>query len=1155
MTRITQIEDRGAAVAWSPIKSHADVIALGAKDSGSVGFDDYGGELELYDLGITSADGIQKPNCIGSIKTTSRFASIGWSAGHGNVSDRCKMGIIAGGMTDGTVNIWSPSSVVASTGDEMLASISSHTGGAISSLHFNPHKASANLLATGGSNGEVFITSLDNPEKPTITVPSPDHPNQGAEISKISWNSQVAHILATAAGNGNASVWDLRQNKPWCEFRADSAGGTVSGLEWNPSQGLHIITASSDNRNPVLKLWDLRASTSMPLATLEGHTQGILSTAWCPHDDSLLLSCGKDNRTLLWDLFSLKPIAEIPNDECDVMAEQKSTGASEMFGVLSSSQQIRYDVQWSPLRRGVASTCSFDRRVQAHSIIGVATKSGRPPKWMKPASGVSCGTGGSVVSFTSVDKSITVTSYVERKELKAASLSFEESIANGDYVSFCGSKARSASSVGKLYESQLWGFMEVIFKENARQQLLQYLGFDSELIKKSAMEFNIPDDTVNPLIESKSMTHMSDEAEKMINETLLVGNFDAAVECCFRNGNLADALVLASCGGADLWAKAQATYFESEARKRPFLSIVSAVIQKKLGDFVASSKLSKWHETLAVLCTYCESEEFPILCKALADRLETDGDLANASLCYMCALDLTKASKYWKIQLDEAYSSKGEPDHLALHFFVEKVAVFIQAMDGSDVIPDFVASLFTDYAKVLADQDLLVTAAKYCRSDSQDCRELKDRLYRSKESQNCTHVLGAAPDFPFPFKNVGVAPSPLSGETRQRGIVSSEETIHQTSNRQQQDHIQQGHAQQAHSQQGRVQQGRAQQAHVQQGHAQQAHVQQGHAQQAHAQQGHAQQAHIQQAQQTHAQQGHAQQAHIQQAQQTHAQQGHAQQANVQQGHAQQTNVQQAYSQQNHVQQTSVQEVQVQEPKISQAETNTENGQENLPKGWVSVQDPASGMTYYANQSTGETTWEKPSAPLPMTQIPVKQPEFNHSLSNGNSTPAKLASKYGDGFVSSASHPELAEQYGNIGTSNPYADSRPGTAVVTKTKKAPVSGTFDPSKPPEVNPKYKPVVDGLIAYTSKFSELSLSGSEQKQLAEIQKGVAVFTKRLAINDIEDDIISKVTNILTALQNRDFATASGVQTSLVNSDWREHKDWLKGMKFLIQFTITKC
>merc|ERR1712045_877952 len=43
---------------------------------------------------------------------------------------------------------------------------------------------------------------------------------------------------------------------------------------------------------------------------------------------------------------------------------------------------------------------------------------------------------------------------------------------------------------------------------------------------------------------------------------------------------------------------------------------------------------------------------------------------------------------------------------------------------------------------------------------------------------------------------------------------------------------------------------------------------------------------------------------------------------------------------------------------------------------------------------------------------------------------KLATRYGDGFVSSASHPELAERYGNVGTSNPYTGApRPGTAVV------------------------------------------------------------------------------------------------------------------------------
>jgi hypothetical protein len=47
------------------------------------------------------------------------------------------------------------------------------------------------------------------------------------------------------------------------------------------------------------------------------------------------------------------------------------------------------------------------------------------------------------------------------------------------------------------------------------------------------------------------------------------------------------------------------------------------------------------------------------------------------------------------------------------------------------------------------------------------------------------------------------------------------------------------------------------------------------------------------------------------------------------------------------------------------------------------------------------------------------------VSNGGSslsgvTLQKIASKYGDGLISSDSHPELAQQYGNIRTSNLYA---------------------------------------------------------------------------------------------------------------------------------------
>ena len=73
----------------------------------------------------------------------------------------------------------------------------------------------------------------------------------------------------------------------------------------------------------------------------------------------------------------------------------------------------------------------------------------------------------------------------------------------------------------------------------------------------------------------------------------------------------------------------------------------------------------------------------------------------------------------------------------------------------------------------------------------------------------------------------------------------------------------------------------------------------------------------------------------------------------------------------------------------------------------------------------KVTWEKPKeSPIPATHAVASQQQaaaqqttqpVASTAADPASTPSRLASKYGDGFVSSASHPELASQYGNVGT--------------------------------------------------------------------------------------------------------------------------------------------
>lgn len=583
-----------------------------------------------------------------------------------------------------------------------------------------------------------------------------------------------------------------------CELR-DPSGGCVADIAWNPDQGLHIITASGDDKNPVLKLWDLRSSTSLPLATLQGgHTEGVLSISWCPNDTSLLLSCGKDNKTILWDLYHLQPVYELPFKSAfsknDSSVQEQD--ASVFGGFASSASHRRYHVSWSPCLPAVTSASSFDRKVQFFSMTGARSRLGRAPKWLRRPVGATFGFGGKLVTINNVQSvvgqnpkkphaggKLKVFQVSENPELIASSELFNEAVTKGQLKQYCESKC---SQHGDSPAGEVWNLMKVIcFGSNAREELLSYLGFDSASISGHAQSYlarkqlstvSLKEENAQdifggkPVVEHQPLLDLgglptsemvrltqvyetmksAEEAEPTVREAIIVGNFEMAVDCCLKAGLLAEALLLAQCGGQELRIKTQAAFFERQRHIHPFLNVLHAVIKNQLLDFVMTSDLNRWRETLALLSTYGKSEEFTSLCEALANRLENEvHDKRSASLCYMCATNVQRTVQFWTEELQAANSLNGQLDTLALQEYVEKVMVFTQANPTDNLGPEC-GQFFARYGELLVSQGKLNSAVIYLKGDSHPVKILLDRLYHAGNKPP-----GSRPPV-FPFDRVAV---------------------------------------------------------------------------------------------------------------------------------------------------------------------------------------------------------------------------------------------------------------------------------------------------------------------------------------------------------------------------------------------------------------
>ncbi|KAF2741082.1 hypothetical protein EJ04DRAFT_454513 [Polyplosphaeria fusca] len=758
MVRLREIP-RTATFAWSPGPT-SPLIATGTK-AGAVDAD-FSNEttLELWELNLDNSEQGVELQPVATINADSRFNDIAWS----QPSEEHPLGIIAGALDSGALVLWDAEKLRAGASDAQFEQIDKHTG-PIQAIQFNPFRP--HILASAGAKGELYIHDLEDQDKSFRLGKAGANPD---EYTALDWNKKVAHILATGSSGGFVTVWDVRQKKE--NLTLNNYGRkSVSAVSWDPDVPTRLVTAIPTDQNPLVLVWDLRNSNA-PEKTLQGHDQGVLSLSWCAQDSDILLSCGKDNRTIAWNPHTGETLGEFPV-------------------VTNWTFQTRFN----PSNPNLLATASFDGKIGVQTLqnTGAATDQAKatsqalegedffskthvepqgasfslqkPPKWLKRRSGVSFAFGGKLVRFGVVDNKskISISTFAVDSDIGAASEEFDKALETNDLTSITESKIAKAKTEEEKAD---WTVIETLISENPRRKLVDYLGFadrkpepDGETEKEEAAQTNGVADEDASFFDQPSTggNFLSDlaaskgaktnnpfqvyvgsesDADKQITRALLLGSFDTALDICLKEDRLSDAFMIAICGGEKCIAKTQAAFFKKQSAGPNYLRLLASVVGKNLWDVVHNADLKDWKDVMAAICTYADASEFPDLCEALGDRLEEAisedaGSLRkDASFCYLAGSKLEKVVVNWaqELQESEAAGEEQTPDDnsfsihaKSLQDFIEKVTVFRKVVDFQDAEQQKEAdwklgplyAKYVEYADIAASHGQLSIAEKY----------------------------------------------------------------------------------------------------------------------------------------------------------------------------------------------------------------------------------------------------------------------------------------------------------------------------------------------------------------------------------------------------------------------------------------------------------
>ncbi|KAK3008587.1 hypothetical protein RJ639_013167 [Escallonia herrerae] len=644
---------RSATAAFSPDKPYlAAGTMAGAVD---ISFSS-SANLDIFQLDFQSDD--RAMPLAGSVASSEPFNRISWGKSPLG-SEEFSLGLIAGGLVDGSIGIWNPLALIGSEPSEssLVQQLSSHRG-PVRGLEFSPMQP--NLLASGADEGEICVWDI---AKPADAKHFPPLKGSGAaaqgEISYVSWNRKVQHILASTSFNGTT----------------DPVRRRCSVLQWNPEFPTQLIVASDEDSSPSLR------------------------------------ACGR---------FGV--------GEGDFAAAPASLRAPK----------------WYQCKAGVSFGFG-GKLVSFHSKDAAAGSS-----------------------------EVYVHNLVTEHDIASSSSEFDAAMQSGERSLLrllCEKKSQESESED---EKETWGFLKVMFEDEgtARTKLLTHLGFTLPPEGKDAEHADLSQEVSAISLEEtgqneegntghkEATIYPSEDGEEFFNNlpspkadtplatsgnniaiddsipsgeelqeeiggqediadlsfddavqrALVVGDYKGAVAQCISANRMADALVIANVGGSSLWESTRDQYFKKS--RSPYLKVVSAMVNNDLMSLVNTRPLKSWKETLALLCTFAQREEWTFLCDTLASRLVAAGNTPAATLCYICAGNIDKTVEIWSKNLTTGHDKKSYVD--LLQDLMEKTIVLALAT-GQKRFSASLCKLVEKYAEILASQGLLSTAMEYLK--------------------------------------------------------------------------------------------------------------------------------------------------------------------------------------------------------------------------------------------------------------------------------------------------------------------------------------------------------------------------------------------------------------------------------------------------------